>query len=98
MGQACYSACELEAYGFNQVPGIVTVGQYPTGGMEADVARGQFSLPSGLSLQIPTGRFTLPDGGLFLEGQGVRPALRVPVDESTVYSTEDVGLQAGLTF
>ncbi len=96
VGQACYSACEIEAYGFSQVPGMVTVGQTPTGGVEAEVARGQFALPAGFSLQIPTGRFTLPDGSIFLEGQGVTPNLRVPVDATTVYSTEDVVLQAGL--
>ncbi|MFZ5878434.1 MAG: S41 family peptidase [Chloroflexota bacterium] len=96
VGQACYSACEIEAYGFSQVPGMVTVGQTPTAGVEAEVARGQFALPEGFSLQIPTGRFTLPDGSIFLEGQGVTPNLRVPVDVTTVYSTEDVVLQAGL--
>lgn len=96
VGQACYSACEIEAYGFSQVPGMLTVGQAPTSGVEAEVARGQFALPEGFSLQIPTGRFTLPDGSIFLEGQGVVPSLRVPVDESTVYSTDDVTLQAGL--
>ncbi|MBI3174156.1 MAG: PDZ domain-containing protein [Chloroflexi bacterium] len=96
VGQACYSACEIEAYGFSQVPGMLTVGQYPTAGVEAEVARGQFALPEGFSLQIPTGRFTLPDGSIFLEGKGVVPSLRVPVDESTVYSTDDLVLQAGL--
>jgi len=96
VGQACYSACEIEAYGFSQVPGMITVGQYPTSGTEAEVARGQFALPEGFSLQVPTGRFTLPDGSIFLEGQGVAPTLRVPADETTVYSTEDIVLQAGL--
>jgi C-terminal processing protease CtpA/Prc len=96
VGQACYSACEIESYGFSQVSGMVTVGQYPTAGVEAEVARGQFSLPEGFSLQVPTGRFTLPDGGIFLEGQGVVPTLRVPVDETTVYSTDDIVLQTGV--
>jgi C-terminal processing protease CtpA/Prc len=96
IGPACYSACEIEAYGFSQVPGVVVVGQYPTAGVEAEVARGHFSLPEGFTLQVPTGRFTLPDGSIFLEGQGVIPTLKVPVDESTVLSTEDVVLQAGM--
>ncbi len=96
VGPACFSACEIEAYGFSQVSGMVVVGQYPTGGVEAEVARGQFSLPEGFSLQIPTGRFTLPDGSIFLEGQGVAPTLKVPVDEANSLSTEDVVLQAGL--
>jgi C-terminal processing protease CtpA/Prc len=94
VGMACYSACELESYGFSQVPGMIVVGQYPTAGVEAEVARGQFELPEGFSLQVPTGRFTLPDGSLFLEGQGVPPTQRVPVDETTIFSTDDIVLKA----
>lgn len=92
--QTCYSACELEAYGFSQLDGIRVVGMYPTGGVEAEVARGQFKLPAGLSLQAPTGRFTLPDGSLFLEGQGVQPTLRVPITAENVLSKDDVVLRA----
>lgn len=87
--QACASACELEAYGFSKVPGMTVVGQYPTSGTEAEVSRGQFKLPEGMSLQIPTGRFVLPDGSIFLEGKGVQPTVRVPINESTVLSSQD---------
>jgi hypothetical protein len=45
---------------------------------------------------VPTGRFTLPDGSIFLEGQGVPPTLKVPVDETTALSIDDVVLQAGI--
>jgi C-terminal processing protease CtpA/Prc len=96
VGPACASACELEAYGFSRVPGMIVVGQFPSSGTEAEVARGQFILPDGFSLQIPTGRFVLPDGGLFLEGQGVPLTVRVPIDESTVLSAEDVVLNAAV--
>ena len=95
VGQACFSACEIEAYGFSQAPGMIVVGQYPTGGVEAEVARGQFELPEGFSLQIPTGRFTLPDGSIFLEGVGVQPTVRVPIDETTIFASEDIVLAAG---
>jgi hypothetical protein len=95
VGQACASACELEAYGFSQVPGTFVVGTTPSAGVEAEVARGQFVLPEGFSLQVPTGRFTLPDGSIFLEGQGVPLSLRVPVDESFALSSEDEVLKAG---
>jgi len=44
-------------------------------------------------MQFPTGRYTLPDGSIFLEGTGVAPTLRVPIDEETVFSEEDVVLQ-----
>lgn len=91
--QSCYSACELEAYAFSQVPGMIVVGQYPTAGVEAEVARGQFRLPEGITLQVPTGRFTRPDGSIFLEGIGVEPTLRLPITEETVLANEDLLLQ-----
>ena len=93
VGQGCFSACELEAYGFSQVPGMQVVGITPTGGVEAEVARGQFNLPESMSLQIPTGRFTLPGGSLFLEGQGVQPTIKVPMDEKNAFATADIVLQ-----
>jgi C-terminal processing protease CtpA/Prc len=92
--QTCTSACEIEAYGFSKVPGMIVVGQYPTGGVEAEVARGQFELPEGIKLQFPTGRIVLPDGSIFLEGQGVQPTVRVPIDEQSVLSKDDVVLKA----
>lgn len=96
VGQACFSACEIEAYGFSQVPGMIVVGQTPTAGVEAETARGRFKLPEGFELTIPTGRMTLPDGSIFLEGQGVQPTLRIPIDATTAYASEDIVLQAGI--
>ncbi|MBV6396128.1 MAG: hypothetical protein HFACDABA_01716 [Anaerolineales bacterium] len=96
VGPACASACELEAYAFSQAPGMIVVGQYPSAGVEAEVARGQFLMPEGFSLQIPTGRFVLPDGSIFLEGQGVPLTVRVPVDEVTARSSEDVILNTAI--
>ena len=92
VGPACASACELEAYGFSKVPGAVVVGQYPSSGTEAEVSRGQIVMPGGISMQIPTGRFVNPDGSLFLEGQGVQPTVRVPINANTVLTDEDVVL------
>jgi C-terminal processing protease CtpA/Prc len=93
---ACFSACELEAFGFSKVPGMMVVGEYPTAGVEAEVSRGQFKLPEGMSLQVPFGRFMLPDGKLFLEGQGVKPTVKVPIDQKTAVSTEDEVLKAAV--
>jgi C-terminal processing protease CtpA/Prc len=95
VGPACYSACDEESYGFSQVPGMIVVGMYPTASTFAEVARGQIMLPEGFSLQIPTGRSTLPDGSLFLEGSGVQPTVKVPITLENVTSTEDVVLQFG---
>lgn len=96
VGPACASACELEAHAFSQVPGMIVIGEYPSAGVEAEVARGQFLLPGGFSLQIPTGRFVLPDGGIFLEGQGVPLTVRVPVDEVTALTSEDIILNTAI--
>jgi C-terminal processing protease CtpA/Prc len=96
VGPACFSACEIEAYGFSQVAGMIVVGQYPTGGVEAETARGSFNLPEGFSVTVPTGRFILPDGSIFLEGQGVPPTLRIPVDGTTALASDDIVLQAGI--
>lgn len=93
VGPACYSACELEAYGFSQVPGMEVVGMYPTAGTEAEVARGQILMPDGISMQFPTGRFLLPDGSLFLEGTGVQPTIRVPRTLETLSTSDDIVLQ-----
>jgi C-terminal processing protease CtpA/Prc len=91
---ACASACDFEAYGFSQIPGAIVVGQYPSAGIYAEVARGQFLLPGGLFMQIPTGRTVLPDGSILLEGKGVPPTLRVPITADTVLAEGDVVLDA----
>ncbi|HEX9373705.1 MAG TPA: S41 family peptidase, partial [Roseiflexaceae bacterium] len=81
--QGCFSACEIEAYGFSKLPGAIVVGQRPTAGVAAEVSHGQFRLPEDIRLQAPTGRYVLPDGTLFIEGAGVAPTLRVAIDEQT---------------
>jgi C-terminal processing protease CtpA/Prc len=96
--QYCYSACEIEAYGFSQVPGMVVMGQFPSAGVEAEVARGKFLLPEGMEFNIPTGRFTLPDGSIFLEGEGVQLNIRIPVDEDSVLSERDVVLEEAVAY
>lgn len=94
VGPACYSACEIEAYALSQVQDMIVMGQSPTAGVEAEVARGQFTLPEGITLQVPTGRFTLPDGSIFLEGVGVQPTVRIPVDYDNVMA----GLESDVVF
>ena len=96
--QFCFSACEIEAYGFSQVPGMVVMGQFPTAGVEAETARGDFVLPDGIELTIPTGRFTLPDGSIFLEGQGVQPTVQLPVDRDSVLSDQDTVLLSAYNY
>jgi C-terminal processing protease CtpA/Prc len=94
--QGCASACELEAYAFSQVPGMIVVGQRPSAGVEAEVARGQVNLPEGMAWQEPTGRFILPDGSLFLEGKGVQPTVTVPITVESLTSGKDTVLDAAV--
>ncbi len=94
VGMACASACEIDAYGLSQVPGMMVMGTTPSAGVEAEVARGQFSLPEGIALQVPTGRFTMPDGSIFLEGQGVQLTQQVPVNAENLLSGDDFVLRA----
>lgn len=94
VGQGCFSACELEAYGLSRLPGALVVGDAPTAGVVAEVSEGQYELPEDLWLQAPTGRYLTPDGQLFLEGQGVTPTLRVPLEASTLLDPGDPVLEA----
>jgi C-terminal processing protease CtpA/Prc len=94
VGLACSSACEFEAYGFSQLPDAVVVGHFPTNGIYADVARGDYRLPEGFSAQFSASRTVLPDGSLLIEGRGVEPTVRVPVTAEGLLSPEDEELQA----
>jgi C-terminal processing protease CtpA/Prc len=87
--QTCYSACEIEAYAFSQVPGMRVIGHFPTAGVEAEVARGQYKMPEDITVRVPTGRFVLPDGSIFLEGVGVEPTVRVPINAESVLAQND---------
>ena len=93
VGLNCASACELEAYALGQLPGAVVVGQYGSGGVEAEVSKGQIKMPEKIGMQFPTGRIVNLDGSLFLEGVGVQPTIKVPVNASTVLSSDDIILQ-----
>jgi C-terminal processing protease CtpA/Prc len=92
VGLQCASACEMEAYAFGQLDGAEIIAQYPSSGIEAEVSKGQVKMPEGIRMQFPTGRIVNPDGSLFLEGVGVQPTIKVPVDEENVLSSEDVVL------
>jgi C-terminal processing protease CtpA/Prc len=96
--QACYSACEYEAYALSLVPGMVVMGHHPTAGTYGEVARGQFSMPAGITLGFPTGRTIAPDGSVVLEGVGVEPTRRVPLDAATLLADGDPVLEAAEAF
>ncbi len=93
VGLDCASACELEAFAFSQLPNTLIIGQYPSGGIEAEVSKGQVKMPEGIDMQFPTGRIVNTDGSLFLEGVGVQPTIKVPVNAQNALSTDDFILE-----
>lgn len=97
IGPGCSNACELEAYALSQIPGSVVIGQSASAGVLSDVTGGQFLMPGGLSVQIPTGRFVGADGEILLEGVGLVPTVQVPINETNVLAGEDIVLNTAVT-
>ena len=96
VGPACASACEDVAWVLRQLPQTSVLGQYPSSGMYGEVGRGQYLLPAGISMQIPTGMDRDMQGEIVIEGTGVVPDLKVPVDMVSVLSETDAVLAGAL--
>lgn len=92
----CVSACEGFAYILSLNENVQVFGHTPTAGAYGEVARGQYELPGGIELQIPTGRFESPSGDLLIEGTGVIPDVIVPVTEASVLNGVDELLDAAV--
>ncbi len=96
VGPACASACEDVAWVLRQLPQTIVLGQYPTAGMMGEVGRGQYRLPADIQLQIPTGMDRDMQGEILIEGVGVVPDLKVPVDMASALSGKDAVLDGAL--
>jgi C-terminal processing protease CtpA/Prc len=89
------SAGDLFVYALHRDGRALVVGETPTGGFAGEVGDGQYLLPGGLNLQIPTGRPMDPvSGETLIEGMGIAPDVRVPRTWKSVLSPEDEVLQA----
>ena len=96
VGPNCASACEFFSYNMTLQDRAAIVGQYPTAGLGGSVE--QFFMPEGESFQFTVGRAVNADGEIHIEGVGVVPTVRVPVDENTLFATDDVILQAAVDY
>ncbi len=89
------SAGDLFVYAMTQHDRAIVVGNTPTGGFTGEVSDGQYKLPGGLNLQMPTGRPVDPQSGAtVLEGVGVVPNVRVPMTWETLVLQPDAVLSA----
>ena len=89
------SAGDLFVYALHRDGRALVVGETPTGGFAGEVGDGQYLLPGGLNMQIPTGRPMDPvSGETLIEGTGIAPDVRVPRTWKSVLSPEDEVLQA----
>jgi C-terminal processing protease CtpA/Prc len=96
VGPACASACEFFSYSMAQLDNVAVVGQYPSQGLGGGV--NDFFMPEGLRFRYTASRGLNSDMEIHIEGIGVVPDIAVPITEETVFSDEDLVLQAALDY
>ncbi|MEZ4669126.1 MAG: S41 family peptidase [Anaerolineae bacterium] len=96
VGPNCSSACEFFSYDMTLQDRAAIVGQYPTGGLGG--GQTTFAMPDGLQLQYSTGRNVNAEGNIIIEGTGVAPTVKVPVDEETLFAEGDPILDAAVSY
>ena len=84
VGPTCDSACEFFAYDTTLQNRASIVGEYPTAGMGGGID--YFILPGGIFFQFTAARAVDPNGNIHIEGKGVQPTVKVPVNEDTLFS------------
>ena len=94
VGPNCASACEFFSYDMTLKSRAAIVGQYPTAGMGGSVD--QFRMPGDQLFQFTVGRAVDMNGNIHIEGKGIAPTVKVPVDESTLFSDGDPILEAAV--
>ena len=96
IGPHCSSACEFFSHVISSSGRGAAVGQYPTGGLAG--AQERFLMPGGEIVQFSVVRPIGPEGDIILEGVGVIPDVRVPVNEETLFSEGDPVLEAAIAY
>jgi C-terminal processing protease CtpA/Prc len=92
VGPNCNSACEFFTYAMTVQERAAIVGQYPTAGLGG--GQEAFVMPGGVVLQFSAVRPVDMEGSVIIEGTGIEPTVRVPVDEETLFSDSDPILDA----
>lgn len=96
VGADCASACEFFSYDLTLQDRAVVVGHTPTAGLGGSIDR--VAMPDDEEFTFTQGRAVDTDGNIHIEGIGVVPDIRVPVDEAAVFSDGDPVLEAAVRF
>ena len=96
VGPSCNSACEFFAYDMTVQERAAVVGQYPTGGLGGSIE--DFRMPENVMVRFTIGRAVDMNGDIHVEGKGVAPTVKVPVDEETLFSEGDPILEAAIAY
>jgi len=91
---ACFSNCEFFTYTLTLRDNVEVIGFYPTGGLGGGIQ--QFAMPDGVFAQFTIGRSVGADNEIHIEGTGVVPTITVPLTEDSVFSNDDVLLNAAV--
>ena len=89
VGPACASACEFFSYNLTLEGRAEIVGQYPSEGAGGSVD--QFLMPEGIPVQLTIGRAVDANGQVHIEGTGVVPTVKVPVNFDTIQQKANGG-------
>ncbi|MBK8135127.1 MAG: hypothetical protein IPK52_04710 [Chloroflexi bacterium] len=92
----CASACESFAWAMTINNRAAIVGQYPTAGLGGSVV--PIAMPDGASFSYTNSRAVDAAGNIAIEGIGVRPTVRVPLTEETIFSPRDVLMDAAVEY
>lgn len=96
IGPSCASACERFAYDMTLQDRAAIVGQYPTAGLGGGVE--DFLMPLDMTVRITVTRSVDAQGNIHIEGVGIPPTIRVPVNDITLFGFEDPVMDYALAY
>jgi C-terminal processing protease CtpA/Prc len=72
------------------------VGQYSTGGLGG--GQTTYAMPDDVQLQYSIARNLDANGNIIIEGTGIAPTVKVPVDETTLFADGDPVQDAAVNY
>lgn len=95
-GPACSSACEFFSYNMTINERATVIGYYPSGGLGGSIK--PVYLPDNIYFQFTVTRALDVDGNMRLEGIGVIPDIKVPINQETLFADYDVELRYAIDY